>query len=33
MLTYSFSTMIPTVLVVVTAAIFIYLAGTTLFRH
>jgi hypothetical protein len=33
MLEYSFTTFIPTALVIVTALIFLYLAGTTLFRH
>jgi hypothetical protein len=33
MLDYSFTTSIPTVLVIVTALIFVYLAGTSLFRH
>jgi hypothetical protein len=33
MLEYSFTTFIPTALVIVMALIFLYLAGTTLFRH
>lgn len=33
MLEYSFTTIIPTAMVIVTAAIFLYLVGTSLFRH
>jgi hypothetical protein len=33
MLEYSFATSIPTALVIVTALIFVYLAGASLFRH
>lgn len=33
MLDYSFTTIIPTAMVAVTVVIFIYLAGTSLFRH
>ena len=33
MLTYSFSTIIPTAIVFVTALIFVFLAGSSLFRH
>jgi hypothetical protein len=31
--TLTFSTMIPTAIVIATAAVFVYLAATTMFRH
>lgn len=33
MMTYSYATVIPTVIVAVTAIIFVFLAGSSIFRH